>query len=116
MTLLWLGTVLANYHSHAYGPVLAALPAVVLLFQRERPLTLKATIVVAALLPLPLMLVLRAWFLPLFAAQIAVVFGIVAWECERVRVTLTAMASWRLPGHVLPRFALEALHSGGKRE
>jgi hypothetical protein len=114
MTLLWLGTVLANYHSHAYGPVLAALPAAVLLFQRERPVPLKVAIVVAALLPTALMLVLRSWFLPLYAAQIALVFGIVAWECGQVRVTLTSMASWRLPGHALPWFAQEALRSDGK--
>jgi hypothetical protein len=113
MTLLWLGTVLANYHSHAYGPVLAALPAVVLLGQRERPWSLKLAIVAAAVVPTTLMLVLRPWFLPIFAVQIAVLFGIVAWECAQVRSTLTGLASWRIHGRTLTALPPGALQPEG---
>jgi hypothetical protein len=98
MTLLWVGTVLATYHSHAYGPVLAALPAAVMLASAKRPYLLGGAVLDVTIVPTTLMLVLRPWFLPILTLQLMLVFGAIAVELRLIGFSAVA-------ARVLPRFA-----------
>src|SRR5262249_34471318 len=75
MALVMLATILASYHSHAYGPLLLTLPTASMLAQRRVSPATGLLLVATAVVPTILWIALFKWYMAALAVLLVASFG-----------------------------------------